>query len=211
MDEDAALKTKLGGISVVDLKAPAPGRTVPVYYRFPQKEWREVTYPFITLDLVAINEALDRAHRGEIYMRYVPEGFTVTNTNDPDTKILTDFPIPVDLIYTATTWARFPEHDRQIQAAMLGNGKIPFRFGWLEVRNTIRRLDNLGLTPADTIDENRKTLFRKIYTMRVSAELFPGLIAEVARVRKVVLNMIISTVSQNTEMNETLPPMTGST
>ena len=57
------------------------------------------------------------------------------------------------------------------------------RYGALAMPETARiaRLDMLGAPRvADTTDENGKRLFRKIFSVRVSTELFPDAALEVA-------------------------------
>lgn len=182
INEDAALKTLLQGITVSD--AGNSARPVPVYYGQPDKEIRAQTYPYITIDLVGIKEDTERAHRGFVPMTYVPEGST--GWADPTSGNLisnTTFPIPVDLFYQIVTYTRQPRHDRQIIAALTLPGRLPFRFGQLRIPedNTMRRLDMLGFSKRDTT-ESGKRLFSNIYNIRISAELFPDVIDQVYQV-----------------------------
>ena len=98
LNEDAALKTLLQGLTVSD--GGNSSRPVAVYYGQPDKDIRTQSYPYITLDLVGVREDVERAHRGIIQTTYTPEGA------DSAKSYTTDFPIPVDLIYQVSTWSR---------------------------------------------------------------------------------------------------------
>ena len=99
-------------------------------------------YPYITIDLVGVSEEVDRTHRGSLTIptdsMYTPEGATEGQ--------ITSFPIPVQLNYQVSTWARQPRHDRQIIAQLFSYGRLPLRFGQLPSPQdgTNRRLDVLG-------------------------------------------------------------------
>lgn len=165
LDEDRALRNLLTGITVGDQKEGQ--RRVNVWFGQPDLEIRTQSYPFITVDLIDVSEAKDRAHRG----RSAPE-YDRPAGADPGTWDM-DFPIPVNLDYQVTTWARQPRHDRQILSALLGT-KIPLRFGTLcPDDGTVRRLDVLDVVKRDT-GEASKRLFRNVITVRVSSELPPA-------------------------------------
>jgi len=108
-------------------------------------------------------------------LNYVPEGL------DDELEYGTEFPVPVNLDYQITTWARQPRHDRQILAALVQGQRLPLRFGLLVIPedSTVRRLDFLGLTKRDRIDENGKRLFSSVFNVRVSAEVLPSVMREV--------------------------------
>lgn len=181
INEDEALKKHMSGLTVSDQNDST--RPVKVWYRLPQAEERQITYPFITLDLLDIEEEPDRAHRGGIIPRYQPEGVSLPAS---DAENLTEFPIPVSLVYQVTTFTRSAWHDRQLQGQIIAN-KIPLRFGYLEVEadQTIRRMDFLDMQQVDGLDRNDKRVFRKAYTIAVSSELFPEAIYEVKTVAEV--------------------------
>ena len=192
INEDAALKTMLQGITVSD--AGNSARPVAVYYGQPDKEIRQQTYPYITIDLISVREDPTRAHQGAVDLTYIPEGLGVTAVNGVINKI-TNFPTPVDLYYQVSTWARQPRHDRQIAAALFGAGRLPFRFGQLDIPEdgTVRRLDMLGFSKRDTT-EGGKRLFSNVYNIKISAELFPELLAQVYTVTQ------DPTITMSTEM-----------
>ena len=187
INEDAALKSLLSGITVAD--AGNPTRPVGVFYGQPDKEIRAQAYPYITIDLVGIKEDTNRAHRGYVPMTYVPEGV------DPETVYNVNYPVPVDLLYQVSTWSRQPRHDRQIIASLFGPNRLPFRFGQLLIPedNTMRRLDMLGFSKRDTT-ENGKRLFNNVYNIRISAELFPDVLVQMYEVLE---DPTISLASQN--------------
>lgn len=188
INEDKALKTLLQGITVSD--SGNASRPVAVYYGQPDKEFRQQTYPYISIDLAGINEDTERAHRGYVPLTYTPEGVSTT------LAFSVDYPTPVDLIYQVTTYARQPRHDRQIISGLTAQGRLPFRFGQLHIPedNTLRRLDMLGFSKRDTM-ENGKRLFRNIYNIRVSAEIFQ---ADLIRVYQVLEKPTIATTWQTT-------------
>lgn len=179
INEDEALKQLLGGITVSDQNDNA--RPVKVYFRLPEPEERQITYPFITIDLIDIDEETDRSHRGIVAPEYSVEGYS-----DPAAGFGAyqgEFPIPVSLIYQLTTFTRSAWHDRLLSAAMLGN-KIPFRYGSLDVPadETVRRLDLLEWQSVDSLDRDNKRVFRKAYTIAVSSELLPEAMTSVQTV-----------------------------
>ena len=183
INEDAALKDILTGITVSDGGNAA--RPVAVYYGQPDKDIRTQSYPYITLDLVGVREDMERAHRGSVDLTYTPENFT-PNTDDNGLNQPVNFPIPVDLIYQVSTWARQPRHDRQIIASLFAPGRLPLRFGQLTIPedNTMRRLDMLGFSKRDST-EGGKRLFSNVYNIRISAELFPDQLSAVYTVTDV--------------------------
>ena len=166
LNEEAALKTLLSGITVSDSGNSA--RPVGVYYGQPDKEIRQQAYPYITIDLVSVTEDTTRAHRGYVPLTYTPEGVDTANVTH------TNFPIPVDLVYQVSTWSRQPRHDRQLIAALYSPGRLPLRFGQIPIPEdgTNRRVDVLGFSKRDFI-ESEKRLFNNVYNIRISSELFP--------------------------------------
>jgi hypothetical protein len=181
LNEDKALKTAMQGITVSDSGNAV--RPVGVWYGQPDMEIRDQVYPYITLDFIGYSEDFERAHRGVVSMRYYPEGVdtgTVGSDGAGAKQYVTEFPIPVNLDYQITTYARQPRHDRAIMAAMLSGHRIPLRFGRLIVPedNTLRRVEFLGMSKKDTTDQNGKRLFSNVYNIRISAEVLPTAIAQ---------------------------------
>lgn len=185
INEDRALKTLLSGITVSDAKNSE--RPVGVWFGQPDLEIRQQSYPYLTVEMIDISEALERAHRGYIDLPYTPEGA------DPSHTYAVDYPIPLNIDYQITSYARQPIHDRQIIAALLVD-RLPFRFGWLEIPedNTARRLDFLGFVKRDQSTENDKRLFVNVFTVRVSAEILPADLMQLYKAGTVNLNLINS-------------------
>lgn len=186
VNEDRALKSALSGLTVSDAKNPA--RPVGVWFGQPDVEIRQQSYPYLTIELIDVSEGAERAHRGYVDIPYTPEGM------DPTKKYAGDFPIPVNLDYQITSYARQPIHDRQIISALL-HGPLPFRFGMLEIPedNTARRLDLLGFTKRDTT-ESDKRLFVNVFTIRVSAEILPVELMELSEVATVNISLTNSNI-----------------
>ena len=172
LEEDLALKTLLTGMTVTDDRRTA--RPVEVWFGQPDLELQQRTFPYISIDLVDINEAQERVVTGLPIIDYVPDGAPTPAVGQ--TLVAHNFPMPFDLDYLVTVWSRHPRHDRQITATMLRD-RTPVRFGQLDLPETKRtvRLDMLGggPTPSDSTDESGKRLFRKAFSLRVSTELFP--------------------------------------
>lgn len=194
INEDEALKTLLQGITVSDGGNSA--RPVAVYYGQPDKDIRQQSYPYITLDLVGVREDTERAHRGVVNLTYTPEGTEPNLNEDGSINQPVEFPIPVDLIYQVSTWSRQPRHDRQIMAKLFAPGRLPFRFGQLPIPQdgTNRRVDMLGFSKRDTT-EGGKRLFSNVYNIRVSSELFVDQI-----------NAVYQVLDVNTSINSQTEP-----
>jgi hypothetical protein len=183
LDEDEALRNLLKDMVVTDQKSvteDGPQRKVGVWFGQPDQEIRNQSYPYITIDMIDIAEAFDRAHRGRVNPAYYadPETIGEDTTWDPDLhgKDM-DYPIPVNIDYQITTYARQPRHDRQLLAQLLYT-KIPLRFAVLDagpntLYGTTRRLDVLDISKRD-ITEQGKRLFVNAFTVRVSSEIAPS-------------------------------------
>lgn len=191
--EDGALKARFSTLTVSDDRNVA--RPVQVFFRYPDSE-TERTYPFVTIEMIDIVHARNRQH-SETQIVYPKTG--ITNRADfldnPD--VMTYWPsrisnmenisasgkdfivshefVPVDILYQVSTFTRSALHDRQLSSQMLST-IVPFRKGFIEVPEdgTVRRLDLLDWTTADLLDSEagyRKRIFRKIYTLQMTAEI----------------------------------------
>lgn len=176
LDEDEALKQKLKGFTVQNY-ADDVQISVPIWYRFPDAEERQRTYPHIAIDLVEVNFDPTRAHRALEYIQ--------TWTNDPEqatppagfSTIADDFPLPWILVYQLAAYSRDPVHDRQL-AAMLYM-QFPEQYGSLDMTSidgTIRRADLQSVVRRDTVDSDRKRLYRNIFTIAVSSEFYANVL-----------------------------------
>lgn len=195
LSEDAALRKKLTGMVVTDQKTVDTGgnatRAVGVWFGQPDQEIRSQSYPYITIDMIDIAEDFQRSMRGLSKPTYLPDpaimvqGVTGTQSVQEVTAVPYDpashswyihTPIPVNIDYQITTYARQPRHDREILAQLMYT-RIPLRFGVLELDNndaqgTLRRLDVLDISKRD-ITESGKRLFVNAFTLRVSSEIAP--------------------------------------
>jgi hypothetical protein len=178
LSEDEALRNLLKDMTVTDQKSvtnQGATRTVGVWFGQPDQEIRNQNYPYITIDMIDISEDIMRAHRGRTKPSYMVDPTTIgTDTEfDPDAHGWDiNWPIPVNIDYQITTYARQPRHDRQILAQLLYT-KIPLRFAVLNTNdNTVRRLDVLDVSKRD-ITESGKRLFVNAITVRVSSEIAP--------------------------------------
>lgn len=192
--EDAAIKNRFSTLTVTDDRNAS--RPVQVFFRYPEGE-TERAYPFITIEMIDIVHAKNRQHseldlfyakpgvphRGDFLgtpneVSYWPSQISnmSTITTDPTVKFLqTNEFVPVDILYQVSTFTRSALHDRQLSSQMLST-ITPFRKGFIEVPEdgTMRRLDLLDWTTADLLDSEsgyRKRIFRKIYTLQMSAEI----------------------------------------
>ena len=181
--EDEALHDMLRGMTVTDDKSQT--RSVGVWFGQPDPEIRQQSFPFVTINMIGIME--DRQRRmnavGVQPWYYEPESLTFDDVTYDDWSM--DMPIPVDLSYQITTFARQPRHDRQILAQVLRN-RLPLRFGSLAVKErltevdavtgdetwdaTVRRLDMVDVAKRDTV-ESGKRLFMNVFRVKVSSEI----------------------------------------
>lgn len=220
--EDAAVKTRFSGLTVSDDRNGA--RPVQVFFRYPEGE-TERLYPFITIEMIDIVHALDRQHsevsiyastapasaaasvhfNGPNAMKYWPsshDDFTQFSATAPVVRA-NEF-IPVDILYQVSTYARSALHDRQLSSQMLSS-VARLRWGFIDVPedNTIRRFDLLDWVTADLLDPEagyRKRIFRKVYTLRMSAEIPSTTLYASKRVQT-----ISSSISdQNSNLTETV-------
>jgi len=170
LDEDEALKQKLTGFTVPNY---SDGREIPiaVYYRFPDSEERERSFPHIAIDLTEITFAAERAHRAvEYILDYDLEqatplsGFSLVGD---------DFPLPWNLVYQLGVYSRQPRHDRAM--LMMLYQMFPETYGSLDMSNfdgTVRRADLISVVRRDTVDKSNKRLYRNIFTVSISSEFF---------------------------------------
>jgi hypothetical protein len=181
-NEDAALKFKLQGLTVIDANALG-GRRVPVRFRLPEDELATLSYPMIVIEHLGINPAPEREHRGFIQLGYAPEGYAnwfpdgVTQFDPTQSPYYSYFPLPYNLDYQVTVYARkMPEHLQPLIATLATDPYLPYHFGYLNIPQdgTIR---NMFLMTGPQIeygkDNDDKRLFRASYMVRVMTEVIP--------------------------------------
>ena len=181
LTEDKALRELLKGMTVTDQRADneGPARPVGVWFGMPDQEIRDQSYPYITIDMIDIGEARERAMRGIIDIPYLrPEGADISKGYE------VEMPVPINIDYQITTYARQPRHDRQILTQLLYS-KLPLRFGTLSTDDgLVRRLDVLDVAKRDTI-EQAKRLFMNAITVRVSSEIAQTQYKELYKVQEI--------------------------
>jgi len=190
--EDAALKNYLGGLTVSDEKAPV--RPVKVFFGYPDVEITVQTYPYITLELIDVRVAKDRQTTGRMY------DSDNRGTVAPVVNRVYgyDMPIPYDLVYQVSSYARNPRHDRAILFQM--QQRFPAQYGSLEVSNALgtetayRHMFLDGFVKRDMIEDGRR-LFRNAYTVRVVSEMTPyGANNALSTVQTVEINRITNEI-----------------
>jgi len=184
--EDQAMKAYLQGITVTDANAPQGGRPVQVWFRMPEQEARERTYPYATIDLVDIVENNERMQNNRLKVNSL-----TYSPPDPLPAALegqvpvAERPMPVDLFYQVTVVSRSAMHDRQLQAAFMR--KFPGKWGALEIPNdgTARTMQLQGFASATDVDADGKRTFRRIYTVMVVSELWPTVIKQIQQMETI--------------------------
>jgi hypothetical protein len=168
--EDASLKNYLGGLTVSDEKAPV--RPVKVFFGYPDVEITVGTYPYMTLELIDIRVAKERQTTGRMYDSD-NRGTVAPVTN----RVFGyDMPVPYDLVYQVSSYARNPRHDRAILFQM--QHRFPAQYGSLQIPNALgtetgyRHMFLDGFVKRDMIEDGRR-LFRNTYTVRVVSEMTP--------------------------------------
>lgn len=179
LNEERALKERISGITVSD--SADRTRKVGVWFGQPDVEIQKQTFPFITIDLVDDYEATERAMRNEITLWYQPDG---APPEAPDKGYVTEYPIPYDLIFQITTYARQPRHDRQIIRTLMKRLGGRVNSLYIPEDDTIRSMFVVGHQKRDSTSDGRR-LFSNAYTLQVFTELLPKDIDFVAKVREV--------------------------
>lgn len=179
-DMDEAMLAKISGLRVYDRvsgpKGPGTsGRPVKAWFRRPEADARKTSYPYITVDLLDFRPAYDRMQQGYVeQLHYTPHGYDAP----PDGSFLStdQVPIPYDFIWQVTVVSMFIEHDRQLDMLLLADDRLPPRGAYLPVNDTVRYMTVSKSPNADfnrqTAGGNTERVFRKIYTVTATAELF---------------------------------------
>lgn len=189
--EDEAVKLRFSGLYVTDDRNAQ--RPVKVFFRYPDGE-TEREYPFITIELIDILHATDRQHSDAViyadtsesdmfdnhpaFFDYWPsevDGVTTTDTASAAHFASANDFIPVDLLYQVSIYTRSALHDRQLTSGIISR-VTPYRWNSIHIQadGTSRRFDMLDWTNADLLDMEsgyRKRIFRKVLTLKMSAEI----------------------------------------
>lgn len=208
--EDAAVKGRFANIAVSDDRNNE--RIAQVFFRYPEGE-REKEYPFITIEHVGLSHNRSLQHSEQeyyysnnltgasaspVYIDYYPSelnetGMAAKLTASGSTVLKTSSFVPVTLVYQISTYARSALHDRQLTSKILRR-VTPFRRGFIEVPEdgTIRRFDLISWANSDLLDGEagyRKRIFRKIYTLHMSAEIATDDLVGLKHVTSVIGNI----------------------
>lgn len=194
---DDALIEKVRGLRVYDKNTggrdTSTGRAVPAGFRRPQEPSLALSYPYVMVELLNFAPAHYREHRGtKPQLQYVPEGYTAGDWENGDYLTTDEFPIPYDFMWQVTTMTRSFTHDRQIQEALLDNDRFPPRGAFLVVDDTIRYCTVTGPVNGDVDLDSTKRLFRKIYTVTATAELFQRDLKHLTPPSSIVLNVEVT-------------------
>lgn len=168
LSEDAALKTKLQGITVSDEKVSS--RSVSVFYANPDIEERNQSYPYITIELLDSNWDAERQTSG-----FFTDDDAQGTIEDEDGIYYTyEIPTAWTLMYQVTSYSRHPRHDRSIIAYIL-NRVFNNNRGHLPIQNDLgtetgfRHMFLQEFTKRDTIEDGRR-LYRNVFTVSVMSE-----------------------------------------
>lgn len=189
--EDIALKAALQGVVVKD--GNSNNRRLGVWFGQPDPEVREQAYPYATIDLIDVTENTPQVHSqwGSVD-NYPYLGAKAGNVYDPALQGYGDFTssenlLPMLLVYQVQTFARHPRHDRAI-LVQLNAGALHPRFAQVTCDdNTVRRVVVRNFAKRDTTTDNKR-LFRSVWTLAMTSELFAGSVALTQRVQQVIIN-----------------------
>ncbi len=196
--EEEALKAKLSNIYVSDPNGANGRRRVHTRWGFPSAEINR-QYPFISIDLIDVEFAADRAHSAQILpVDYWPSEFATIEewaeaygVEIPENHVVDGLMChPYNLHFQVVSYTRSARHDLEITRILLRTAFTPHRWGWLYVPadETFRWLDLVDWSTANYNEGGDSTnrIFRKVFHVVVSAHLSPDdpyLFALVEKVR----------------------------
>ena len=176
--EEEALKAWLTGITV-PTRPGEPGTTrVECYFRYPEGE-RQISYPFITIDLISIEPNFDlmtSTYYQDTKDLYQPSvSPTLPPGPFPGTVPAVREYLPFNILWQVSTYARSALHDRFL-TSIFTTDIIPVRpfFIHTQADDVMRRTERVSFQTADTMETTEsgtKRIFRKIYTVQMLAEI----------------------------------------
>ena len=202
--EEVALKARCEGLGVHDPRDPDGDLIdVDVWFRWPNKEIREVKYPFISLDLADIQKSDRREHSGAPYELgdYEPRNYEPTIIDGA--PMAREWPTPFDLIYTATIVSLDPRHDRELKFKLLGDrARFPYRGGYLIAEDGATRYFETLSVDTPVARDAKRTQFFTIFTIRVESELFVGQVEDIHRVQiaSITLKELLTGVTEELQI-----------
>lgn len=196
LEEDDALKCKL-------LNGPSPngkpnffvtnyvdGTQMPiaVFFRSPDTEIRNRSFPHFAIDLIDVQPDHERMHRADGPLAPQLEFATpVTGFG----QVADDFPFPWMLYYQISAISRDPTHDRQLGQLLFR--MFPYQYGSLDMTQfdgTVRRADFIESERRDLpADNTNKRLYRQLFTIGVSSEFYLNQIVQIKKVISVNLTV----------------------
>lgn len=165
--EDEALKARITGIQVSD--GDQNPRPVKIWFGHPDPEIRGQSYPYITLDLLDVDEDKERVSNRYSELAFTHPGFPSSNDS---VVVKTMLPTPMDLVYQVASWSRQPRHDRAILSQMNRSFLHPRYAQTGASDDTSRRIVVLDFAKRDSLDDKAKRLFRNVWTVAVKTEVF---------------------------------------
>lgn len=179
--EESALKAKVSGLKVTYPK----DIDVDVWFGWPNKEIREVTYPFIVLNLADVVKADYREHSGGRFeLSYLPHNYEGDPENPHLAPVAQEWPTPYDIFHFVTVVSLDPRHDRELTYKLLGDrARLPMRWAHLHIPEdgTDRRIDVVDLN--STVERGpTMTQWATTWSLKTESELFVGEVGDVWRV-----------------------------
>lgn len=202
--EDEMVKSYLTGITIPSFTYgghTVPAAEVKTWFRWPMAE-RQIIYPFITIDMISAEPAYELFT--SVYQIPPPEQYRPSVS--PDMPPLTDTGLrawtqrnllPFYVQYQVVHHSRFAIHDRYLQSTFRTDVFPPRPFWlWCDTDETWRRTELIAATQlsdqTETNESGNKRIFRKVYTVRVMAEIPQDRImdSEVYKVLRVVIPVV---------------------
>ena len=178
--EETALKAKVSGLQVTYPK----NIDVDVWFGWPNKEVREVTYPFIVINLADVVKADHREHSGGRFeLTYLPPNYEGDPENPHLAPVADEWPTPYDIYHLVSVVTLDPRHDRELKAKLLGDRtRLPTRWAHLLTEDgTDRRVDVIDV--ASSVERGSMTTqWFTTWTLKTESELFVGEVSDVWRV-----------------------------
>ncbi|WP_032916698.1 hypothetical protein [Streptomyces rimosus] len=189
LNEDAALRKKLQGLTVKDGALELP---VGVRFSYPESELADQTFPLIILERTRAVRDPRREARGVVQLGYAPEGRASWPGMEDGTAspYYTDNPIPYRIEYQVNVLCRKQAHLTDLVARLSAVDFLPVRFGYLEVPEdgTVRSLELEGPEFHTGWDENQKRLVTAVYLVSVTSEVL-GTVSTPTPVKKVITDL----------------------
>ncbi|KUL44739.1 hypothetical protein ADL22_12405 [Streptomyces sp. NRRL F-4489] len=189
LNEDAALRRKLQGLSVKDGSMETP---VGVRFSYPESELADQTFPLIVLERTRAVRDPRREARGVVQLGYAPEGYAPWPgmADGAASPYYTDNPIPYRIEYQVNVLCRKQAHLTDLVARLSSVDLLPVRFGYLEVPEdgTVRSLELEGPEFHIGWDEHQKRLLTAAYLVSVTSEVL-GAVSTPTPVKTVITDL----------------------